>query len=466
MNANRGPDGARRRARRLAATRPANATPRSMSSFAFVFPGQGSQSVGMGRALIDASPAAAAVFATADEALGEPISSLAFEGPEDQLNRTENAQPALLATSIAYLAAAHERATHDRHDPAKSTVLRRPLDGPVLARWSPRARSTLPDGVRLVRERGRLMQASGSGRDGRHGAPSSASTTPSSPELVRARLRARRCSRSPTATPPARSWCPASAPPSRPRPRSRRSSARSEPSCCPSASPPTRRSWPRPPTGMRARPRVGRRSASPPPPLLANADAGAILDGDGAARRARRAPHGRASTGSAPCERMTADGVDTFLEVGPGKVLTNLIKRIVPDATAIALDDVLAGRRHRPAVPRPDRTRHLGSAEPGRTAHLIQGAPSVRSPDHTRRVAVTGLGVVSPVGNDLDTAWNSLTEGHSGLDDADPLRSLELRAPSSAGEVRTSRRPHGWTPRPCAAASARCTTASPPRSRP
>src|SRR5258706_7938314 len=82
-----------------------------MTNFAFVFPGQGSQTVGMGRPLAAASPAAAAVFAQADEALGEPISNLAWEGPEDRLNRTENAQPALLATSIAYLVAAHERAS-------------------------------------------------------------------------------------------------------------------------------------------------------------------------------------------------------------------------------------------------------------------------------------------------------------------------------------------------------------------
>ena len=69
-----------------------------MTSFAFVFPGQGSQSVGMSRDLAAASPAAAAVFATADEALGESLSTLAWEGPEDRLNLTENAQPALLAT--------------------------------------------------------------------------------------------------------------------------------------------------------------------------------------------------------------------------------------------------------------------------------------------------------------------------------------------------------------------------------
>ena len=76
-----------------------------MSQIAFVFPGQGSQSVGMGRALAESSPAAAAVFAAADAALAEPLTRLAWDGPEDELNRTENSQPALLAASIAYLEA-------------------------------------------------------------------------------------------------------------------------------------------------------------------------------------------------------------------------------------------------------------------------------------------------------------------------------------------------------------------------
>jgi len=79
-----------------------------MRTVAYVFPGQGSQSVGMGRALAAGSPAAAAVFAAADAALGEPISTLAWEGPEEQLNLTENAQPALLATSLAYLVTVYE----------------------------------------------------------------------------------------------------------------------------------------------------------------------------------------------------------------------------------------------------------------------------------------------------------------------------------------------------------------------
>jgi [acyl-carrier-protein] S-malonyltransferase len=68
---------------------------------AFVFPGQGSQKVGMGKALADAFPVCAQTFAEADAALGESLSRLCFEGPEDKLTLTENTQPAILATSIA-----------------------------------------------------------------------------------------------------------------------------------------------------------------------------------------------------------------------------------------------------------------------------------------------------------------------------------------------------------------------------
>src|SRR3546814_9687356 len=70
---------------------------------AFIFPGQGSQSVGMGKALFDASPVAREVFQEVDDALGQKLFQLMSEGPEDQLTLTENAQPAIMANAIATL---------------------------------------------------------------------------------------------------------------------------------------------------------------------------------------------------------------------------------------------------------------------------------------------------------------------------------------------------------------------------
>src|SRR4051812_34940052 len=70
---------------------------------AFLFPGQGSQAIGMGKALAENFPAARAVFDEVDEALGEKLSDLIWEGVADVLTRTENAQPALMAVSVAAL---------------------------------------------------------------------------------------------------------------------------------------------------------------------------------------------------------------------------------------------------------------------------------------------------------------------------------------------------------------------------
>lgn len=120
---------------------------------AWLFPGQGAQSVGMGHKLFSASTAARAVFERADAALGEPLSKLVFEGPEAELTRTANAQPAIVTTSIAVLEAVKERYPQL---PAPSFAA-----GHSLGEYSALVASgalAFEDAVRLVRARGRAMQ--------------------------------------------------------------------------------------------------------------------------------------------------------------------------------------------------------------------------------------------------------------------------------------------------------------------
>jgi [acyl-carrier-protein] S-malonyltransferase len=122
-------------------------------SIAWLFPGQGSQSVGMGKDVLEASPGARAVFERVDGALGEKLSRLVLEGPEDQLTLTANAQPAIVATSCAVLAAIRERVP-SLAPPAFAA-------GHSLGEYSALVAAealALEDAVRLVRARGRAMQ--------------------------------------------------------------------------------------------------------------------------------------------------------------------------------------------------------------------------------------------------------------------------------------------------------------------
>jgi [acyl-carrier-protein] S-malonyltransferase len=305
-----------------------------MHQLAYVFPGQGSQSVGMGRALALESPAAAAVFAAADAALGEPISALAWDGPAERLDLTEQAQPAILASSIAILEALRERWAHEGLAPPAPAFAAGHSMGQYSALVAAGALS-LADGVRLVRERGRLMQASGQGRDGAMAALIGLDDA-RLPELVAAASQhgvfvvANRNAPGQVVVSGERPAIEAGAELARSLGAKRAivlpvSVAAHSPLMVEAAD------------GMRAA-LAGIDVADPAVPLLANADGRSIDTAQGC--RVELVEHLTAGVDWIRIvERMVATGVTTFVEIGPGRVLTGLIKRINPDVEVIPADD-------------------------------------------------------------------------------------------------------------------------------
>ncbi len=301
---------------------------------AYIYPGQGSQSVGMGKVLASASPHAAAVWQRADDALGEPISRLAWEGPAERLDLTVNAQPALLAASIAAQRAL-EATLGSGPSPFGPPAY---FAGHSMGQYSAMVAAgvlDLGDAIRLVRERGRLMQTS-SADDGamaaiiglpdehidelvalgaEHGIITVANRNSPGQIVISGQRAAVEAAAAAANGLGARRgmMLPVSV------------AAHS---------------------ALMAEAADGMRKAlaeitfkTPAAPLLANADAIALSDGD--ACRDELVDHlTRGVDWVTAVQTMVAGGTDMFIEVGPGKVLTGLVKRIVPGATTVAIDDI------------------------------------------------------------------------------------------------------------------------------
>jgi len=294
----------------------------------------------MGLALAESSAAAGAVFRAADEALGEPISELCFAGPAEELGLTPNAQPAILATSIAYLRALDEAGADL---PAPSYYA-----GHSMGQYSALvAAGALPLAValRLVRERGRQMQASAS--DGAMAAIIGLADE-LLPELVAAGESAgvftvaNRNSPGQVVVSGERTAVEHAVEKARELGAKR---ALLLPVSVAAHSPLMSRAA----DGMR-NVLAGVDFSDPSAPLLANADARPLETGDDC--RAELVEHlTRGVDWVAAVRRMSDAGVTRFVEVGPGRVLTGLIKRIAPEAETFAVDDPSAPGRLAIPVP-------------------------------------------------------------------------------------------------------------------
>ncbi|HLE59229.1 MAG TPA: ACP S-malonyltransferase, partial [Candidatus Limnocylindria bacterium] len=297
---------------------------------AFVFPGQGSQYVGMGSSLLERSPEARAVMERADATLGFPLSKLIAEGPAEELDQTVNAQPAILATSVAYLEALRAEAERAgvELDPAA-------VAGHSAGQYAAAVAADaigFEEALHLVRERGRIMQEHGI--EGGMGAVIGLTDEQVADVVAKAREHGE--------IGVANANAPGQIVLSGVIPAlvfalemSKTIGARRAVQLTVSVASHS-------PLMRRAREEfnavLSRVSFTAPEiPMLSNVHASLIQTADSLRRElSEHLVHGVQWTDTV--RRMAADGVTEFVEVGPGRVLTGLIKRIVPDASAQALD--------------------------------------------------------------------------------------------------------------------------------
>ena len=294
---------------------------------AFVFPGQGSQRAGMGKALAAAHPVFREALEQADDVLGEPLSRLCFEGPAEQLALTENTQPAVLALSIA----AHRLLASRGHAPAM-------VAGHSLGEYSAHvAAGTLgfADALRTVRRRGASMQEAVPVGEGAMAAVLELETERVGQACAEAAV-GEVVSVANINAPGQVVIAGAQGAVARAGKRARELGARrvlpldvSAPFHCALMKPAEERL---------ARDLRALVVADPAVPVVANVDAEPK-------RRAAEAVDALIRQVSAPVQweavvrRMAADGVTTFIEIGPGKVLSRLIRQTLPTARVAQVGD-------------------------------------------------------------------------------------------------------------------------------
>lgn len=281
-----------------------------MAKIAFVFPGQGSQKIGMGKDAFDGNAESRAAFEEADAALGESLSGLCFEGPEEALRLTANTQPALVATSIALLRA--------------FGIEPHGVAGHSLGEYSANVAAgalRFADAVRVVRKRGTYMQEA---------VPVGAGAMAAVMGGDRASIEAL-CASTPGVVEPVNYNCPGqvvvageAAAVAAFVANLGSISAKGIPL---NVSAPFHSSLMRP-AETRLSPDLDALVFSDPRvPIYTNVDASPVTNGDDA-RDALRRQVSRAVRWDDSIARMLADGFTHFVEVGPGKVLTGLIGRI------------------------------------------------------------------------------------------------------------------------------------------
>jgi [acyl-carrier-protein] S-malonyltransferase len=303
-------------------------------SLAFIFPGQGAQAPGMGRDLAEHFPAARAVFEEADEALGFKLSELCFGGPAEELQLTENTQPAILTTSVAAL-----RALEAEGFPRPAFVAGHSL-GEYSALVAAGALS-LADAVQTVRKRGRYMQEAVP-----VGAGAMAAVLGADIESVRAACAEARegdevCSPANINSPGQIVIAGSAAAVERALPLLKaRGAKRAVPL---KVSAPFHCALMLPAQERLASDLEGISFSDLSVPLVTNVDAAVIEKGDEAraslVRQVSQPVRWRESV-----ELLTGRGVATFVEVGPGKVLSGLVRQTAPEARGLNVEDAASLR--------------------------------------------------------------------------------------------------------------------------